>query len=139
MLQPATATPRAIKTVQRGIMAYLIATGRLIFRLWHSGRAAPDDGESSMKRVCIPVVCLVLAGCAGSASDKWTKPGIKAETADTAFSACQDQARRPNQRDAGVCADITATLGQIWHRAAALAIKRDEMATLNHAPGHRNP
>ena len=30
-----------------------------------------------MKRVCIAVVCLVLGACADSASDKWSKPGVK--------------------------------------------------------------
>ena len=90
-----------------------------------------------MKRVCIPVVCLVLAGCAGSATDKWTKPGIKAETAESDLSDCQDQARSATQRDAGIDADITATLGQDWQRGGVLGMKRDDMASSNRALGQR--
>ena len=90
-----------------------------------------------MKRVCIPVVCLVLAGCAGSATDKWTKPGLKAETAERDLSDCQDQARSATQREAGIDADITATLGQDWQRGGVLGMKRDDMASSNRALGQR--
>jgi uncharacterized protein YceK len=90
-----------------------------------------------MKRVSIALVCLVLAGCAGSASDKWSKPGIKAETADSDLSDCQDQARSATRRDAGIDADITATLGQDWQRGGVLGMKRDDMASSNRALGQQ--
>jgi uncharacterized protein YceK len=86
-----------------------------------------------MKRVCIAVVCLVLAGCAGSASDTWSKPGVKPEVADSDLSDCQDQARSATRRDAGIDADITATLGQDWQRGGILGMKRDDMANSNRA------
>jgi hypothetical protein len=86
-----------------------------------------------MKRVCIAVVCLVLGACADSASDKWSKPGVKPEVADSDLSDCQDQARSATRRDAGIDADITATLGQDWQRGGILGMKRDDMANSNRA------
>jgi hypothetical protein len=86
-----------------------------------------------MKRVCVAILSLMLAGCAGSASDKWSKPGVKAETADNDLSDCEDQARSATRRDAGIDADITATLGQDWQRGGILGMKRDDMANSNRA------
>jgi len=90
-----------------------------------------------MRRVCIAVVCLALAGCAGSASDKWSKPGVKPETADNDLDDCQAQARSATQRDAGIDADITASLGSDWQRGGILGMKRDDMANSNRALAER--
>jgi hypothetical protein len=90
-----------------------------------------------MKGVCIAAVCLVLSACAGSASDKWSKPGVKPETADNDLSDCQDQARSATRRDAGIDADITASLGADWQRGGILGMKRDDMANSNRALGEQ--
>jgi hypothetical protein len=81
-----------------------------------------------MKRVCVAMLSLVLAGCAGSAAERWSKPGAKPETAESDLSDCQDQARSATQRDAGIDADIMASRGGDWQRAGTLGVKRDDMA-----------
>jgi hypothetical protein len=90
-----------------------------------------------MNRVCVAILGLVLAGCSGSAIDKWTKPGVTADTADTDLSDCQDQSRSATRRDAGIDADITATLGQDWQRGGIAGMKRDDMASSNRALGQQ--
>lgn len=90
-----------------------------------------------MKRVYIAVVCLALAGCASSASEKWSKPGVKPDTADSDLSDCQAQARSATRRDAGIDADITASLGSDWQRGGILGMKRDDMANSNRAFGEQ--
>lgn len=86
-----------------------------------------------MKRVCVAILSLVLVGCAGSNADRWTKPGVKPETAETDLSDCESQARSATQRDAGIDADILASRGGDWQRAGTLGMKRDDMANSTRA------
>jgi hypothetical protein len=90
-----------------------------------------------MKRVCVAILSLMLAGCAGSNADRWSKPGVKAETAESDLSDCEDQARSATRRDAGIDADILASRGGDWQRAGTLGIKRDDMANSNRALGQQ--
>jgi hypothetical protein len=85
-----------------------------------------------MKRACVVIVSLALAGCA-SGGDKWTKPGVAPETVEDELSDCESQARSATQRDAGIDADILASRGQDWQRAGTLALKRDDMANSSRA------
>jgi hypothetical protein len=85
-----------------------------------------------MKRVAIAIVTLVLAGCAGG-GEKWTKPGVTADTAEAELSDCESEARSATQRDAGIDADILASRGQDWQNTGTLALKSDEMANSSRA------
>src|SRR5258708_27595874 len=101
-LQPESATMRetSASLAQRfGVMAYLVRTGRLIFRLWClfaiNGKW---QGDTVMKRVGVVVAMLVLAGCGGGAGG-WGKAGISPPTAGGPFSRRPRHARAPPRRD----------------------------------------
>jgi hypothetical protein len=109
-------------------MAYLVRTGRLIFRLWCLFAIDGKwQGDAVMKRVGVVMAMLVLAGCGGGAGG-WSKAGISPETAEADFADCQSQARAATRRDDAIDADIMASRGQDWQRAGTLSIKRDDMA-----------
>jgi hypothetical protein len=83
-----------------------------------------------MKCVRIAVMGLALAGCANG-GDRWAKPGVSPDTAETEFSDCESEARSATQRDAGIDADILASRGQDWQHSGTLAVKRDDMTDSN--------
>lgn len=89
-----------------------------------------------MKRACVTMAMLLLAGCGGG-SDRWTKPGVSPDTASADYSDCESQARSATQRDTRIDADILASRGTDWQRTGTLDIKRDDMANANRGLAQR--
>jgi hypothetical protein len=89
-----------------------------------------------MKRACVAMVLLLLAGCSGG-SREWTKAGVSADEAEAEYSDCEGQARSATQRDAAIDADILASRGTDWQRTGTLGLKRDDMANANRGQAQR--